>query len=139
MSRYNSVEEVTAKLNLRDLRVPSYFPQSISWPPTEILAQAKPYHAVIMIFNAAGTRDVALVISQAGSDAFTPPSLIPIAQTTRTVAYAIKGRAALLEVGVCRDKTPCSRISWTEGGSRIVLAMKAPPFELVNIAESMMR
>lgn len=139
MSRYGTLEEVEAKLNLRNLHVPSYFPQTIMWPPADILAQAKPYPAVVMIFNAAGKREVALVISQAASDSFAAPPLIPLEQITRTVTYDMKGKTARLEVGACKDNVPCSRISWTDAGDRITLAMKAPPFELVRIAESMVR
>ncbi len=138
MRRYGSVEEVRAKLNIRDLLLPSYFPQSIMWPPSEILAQAKPYPAVLMIFKAANEREVALVISQAASDAFSSKALIPFAQITRTVPYDLKGRKALLEVGTDKNDEPCSRLSWREHDYRVMLAMKSPPFELIRIAESML-
>ncbi len=138
MSRYGSVEEVRAKLNIRDLLVPTYFPQSIMWPPSEILAQAKPYHAVLMVFKAAKDRDVALVISQAASDAFSANALISFAQITRTVTYDLKGRKALLEVGTGKNEEPCSRLSWTEHDYRVMLVMKSPPFEVIRIAESML-
>ncbi len=138
MRRYSSVEEVRAKLNIRDLPTPSYFPQSIMWPPSEILAQAKPYPAVLMIFKAAKERDVALVITQAASDTFSANALIPFVQITRTVPYDLKGRKALLEVGLCKNDEPCSRLSWAEHSSRTTLVMKSPPFELIRIAESML-
>jgi hypothetical protein len=139
LRRFDSIEEVRAKLNIRDVYVPSYFPESIIWPPSEILAQAKPYPAVLIIFHAPKTRDAALVISQAASDGFAENSLIPFVQVTRTVPYDLKNRKALLEVGMCGNAETCSRLSWTENSYRIKLAMKAPPFELIRIAESMLR
>jgi len=139
LRKFDSIEEVRAKLNIRDVYVPSYFPEYIVWPPSEILAQAKPYPAVLIIFHAVKTRDAALVISQAASDAFSADSLIPFVQVTRTVSYDLKNRKALLEVGMCGNAEPCSRLSWTENNYRIRLAMKAPPFELIRIAESMFR
>jgi hypothetical protein len=139
LRKFDSVEEVRAKLNIKEVYVPSYFPESIVWPPSEILAQAKPYPAVLTIFHALKTRDAALVISQAASDAFSADSLIPFVQITRTVPYDLKNRKALLEVGTCGNAEPCSRLSWVENTYRMRLAMKAPPFELIRIAESMLR
>jgi len=138
MRKFDSVDEVQSKLNIKDLHVPSYFPQSIMWPPSEILAQAKPYPAVLMIFNDAKTRGVALVISQAASDTFSTNTLLPFVQITRKVPYDLKTRKALLEVGMCKNDEPCSRLSWTENNYRIVLTMKSLPFELIRIAESML-
>ena len=138
LRKFDSMDEVQSKLNIRDLLVPSYFPESIMWPPSEILAQAKPYPAVLMIFNDAKTRDVALVISEAASDAFSENSLLPFVQITRKVPFDLKNRKALLEVGTCKKDEPCSRLSWTENKYRIVLTMKSPPFELVRIAEGML-
>ena len=139
LRKFDSIEEVRAKLNMRDVYIPSYFPENIAWPPSEILAQAKPYPAVLIIFHALKTRDAALVISQAASDGFAENSLIPLVQVTRTVPYDLKNRKALLEVGMCGNAGTCSRLSWIENGYRIKLAMKAPPFELIRIAESMLR
>lgn len=137
MSRFDSIEEVQAKLRIPVLYVPSYFPQSITWPPAEILAQSKPYPAVLMTFRSAEKHDIALVISQAGSSTFSSTTLIPFHRITRSVTYDVKGRKALLDVGTCTDNEICSRLSWTENSTGIVLTMKAPPSELIRIAESM--
>ena len=139
LGRFGSIEEVRARLNIREVYVPSYFPEDVVWPPSEILAQARPYPAVLIVFQDRKTRDAALVISQAASDAFPDGSLIPIVRIERAVPYDVKNRKALLEVGVCANTEPCSRLSLTENGYRIKLAMKAPPFELIRIAESMLR
>lgn len=138
LSKFGSIEEVRAKLHITDVYTPSYFPESITWPPSEILAQARPYPAVLIIFHDRKTRDAALVISQAASDAFADDSLIPISRITRSVPFDLKNRKAFLEVGVCANTEPCSRLSWTENGYRVKLVMKAPPFELIRIAESML-
>ncbi len=138
MRRYGSVEEVRAKLNIKDLYVPSYFPQSITWPPSQILAQAKPYPAVLMVFNKAGRRDVALVISQVVAGAVPEEEFIKTYHITEKVPYQLKARDALLEVGTCKKDEPCSRISWTEGRYRITVTMISPPFEVIRIAESML-
>ncbi len=138
MRKYVSVEEVRMQLNIRDVRVPAYHPQDISWPPSEILAQAKPFPAVIMVYNRAGSGDVVLVISQAASEHPPLGSSLEIVQTKEKVPYRLKNRNALLEVGLCKKNEPCSRISWKEGNTGITVAMKSGPFELIKIAESML-
>jgi hypothetical protein len=137
LRKYDSIEEVRAKLNMRDLRVPTYFPQSITWPAGRILAQAKPYPAVLMVFNRAGRQEPWLVLSQAASGSFSEDLYITFAEIKEKVPYQLKGRKAVLEVGTGRNGETCSRISWTEGDLKISLIMKSPPFELIRIAESM--
>lgn len=139
LRRYGSVEEVKAKLNIRDLSVPSYFPQSITWPPSEILAQTRPFPAVFMKFTRAGKGDAVLTICQAASENFSPDTVIRIVQIKEKVPYRLNGRDALLEVGVCERGEPCSRISWSDERYKFVMLMKSPPFELIKIAESMRR
>jgi hypothetical protein len=137
MRRYASVDEVRTKLNFKGIYVPSYFPQNITWPPSEILAQNRPYPAILMVFHYAGKREAALVISQTSAESFPGDAFITFDKITETVPFPFKSRQALLEVGTCKEE-PCSRISWHEGGYHIVLAMKSPPFELIKIAESML-
>jgi hypothetical protein len=138
MRRYASVDEARAKLNLKGVSVPSYFPQNITWPPSEILAQNKPYPAILMVFHYAGKQEAALVISQSSAESFPGDAFITFDKITEAVPFHFKSRQALLEVGTCNKGGPCSRISWSEGGYHIVLAMKSPPFELIRIAESML-
>ncbi len=136
---YSSVEAVKSKLNIRDLYVPSYFPQGITWPPSEIWAQTKPYVATLMVFNRTGTGDPALVISQAASGRLPLDVRIRMLQVKESLPYSLKGRASFLEVGVCKNNEICSRISWNEGNYAMTVAMKSPPSELIKIAESMVQ
>ena len=136
MRRYAGVDEVRTKLNLKNIFVPSYFPSNITWPPSEVLAQTKPYPAVLMAFYRADSQEVLLVISQATETSFPSDSFISFDKITEAVPFHFKSRQALLEVGSCRSAGPCSRISWFESGYYIMLAMKSPPFELIRIAES---
>ncbi|MCL4475171.1 MAG: hypothetical protein M1508_02950 [Nitrospirae bacterium] len=139
MRKYSSIEELKSKLNIRDIYVPSYFPQSFQWPPSRILAQAKPFAAIVMEFRHMGTGDSALIISQAASPRFVPDKKIKIVQIKERVAYSLKGREALLEVGACKNDEPCSQISWNEGKYRIMVIIKSTPFDLIKIADSMLR
>jgi hypothetical protein len=137
--KYGSIEEVKSKLRLRDIYIPSYFPQKFKWPPSRILAQSRPFVAVVMEFRHMETGETALIITQTADGTFTPDNKIVIAQIKERVNYSLNGRPSILEVGVCRDEgeVPCSRISWDEGNTGIRVEMKSPPFELIRIAESM--
>ncbi len=137
--RYNTIEEVRSALNRKDLYVPSYFPQQISWPPSAILAQGKPFFAMVMEFTRADKRNIALVISQSEGKALNVENPIEIRVVTEKVQYAIKGRDSVLTVGLCVNDEPCSGITWTEGKYTMTVLMKSTPFELTKIVESMLR
>ncbi len=137
---YAGIEEVRSKLNLRDILVPSYFPETITWPPAKILAQAKPYPGVLMVFNKTGKQDdFVLVISESTSGDFPGGRSLPSLTVKQKVPYELVGRKALLEAGACDGREPCSRIIWTEDRLHIMILMKDSPVELIRIAESMLR
>lgn len=135
--RYGSIEEVRSALNMKNIYVPSYFPQQISWPPSVILAQSKPSAAIVMEFTRGDKRNTALVISQSEGKALDVEHPIEIRVVTETVTYTIQGRDAVLTVGSCANDEPCSGISWIEDKYAISVLMKSTPFELTKIVESM--
>src|SRR4030066_656979 len=137
MGRYRNIEEVKSTLNIRDVYVPSYFPQGLIWPPSGILAQNKPFTAVIMEFNNTGTKDIALIISQSASATFRPDEKIRIRRIKDRIGYPLKGRDMILEAGVCAGEEPGSRITWNEGRYTIIVTAKSEPPALMKIAESM--
>jgi len=137
--RYASVEEVHAALGMKNIYVPSYFPQQITWPPATILAQGKPFFAIVMEFTRADKRNIALVISQSEGGALDVENPIKITDVTEKVQYTIKGRDAALTVGTCGNDEPCSGITWREEKYTVSVLMKSAPFELTKIAESMIR
>ena len=135
--RYGTVDEVRAALLTKDLSVPSYFPQQITWPPSLILAQGKPYFASVMEFTRADTGEIALVISQSEGETLRVEDPIEITVIKEKVRYTMRGREAMLTVGTCRNDEPCSGITWQEGRYTMTVLMKSTPFELTKIVESM--
>lgn len=136
MKSYNSIEEAKSRLNIKEIYTPLYFPKSLVWPPSNVLAQKKPYTAILMEFkNEKG--DVALIISQAASNKFTPDKKIKMAQVSQKVNFNLKGRDANLVVGICKNEDPCSSISWNEAHYSLIVIAKLPPVELVKLCESM--
>jgi hypothetical protein len=134
---YSNIDEVRTGLRIRNIYIPSYYPQGLHWPPARITAQSKPYVMILMEFTREQDSSVALAISQTALSHQPPRVMIELVQTTERVNFPFKGRDALLEVGQCRNKEQCCRISWDEAPYRIEVNMVAPPMEIVKIAESM--
>lgn len=139
LARYDTLEAARAGSGLREVFVPAYIPQNLKWPPAAILAQGKPFPALVMEFERIDARETVLVISQSASDALRLDGKIRLAQVKEKARYALKGRHAILEVGSSEGGEPCSRLAWTEGNLRIVVLSKSSPFETINIAESMIQ
>jgi hypothetical protein len=139
--QYDSIEEAKRSLGLDTVLVPGYFPEGITWPPSFILAQKKPYKAVVMEFKEAKAMDAALIVIQSswqGSDA--QLQRIRMSEVKEETQYRLKGKKVLLQVGTCENRMPCSRMTWREdNGFHYTVLLTSSPFELIRIAESMIR
>src|SRR3990172_6505504 len=65
---YDSIEEAKRSLGLDNVLVPAYFPEGITWPPSLILAQKKPYMALVMEFKKVEASETILIVIQSSSD-----------------------------------------------------------------------
>jgi hypothetical protein len=139
LRRYGSIDEVKTSLNIREIYVPSYFPQNISWPPSEVLAQGKPFPAIVMEFNKRDSTEIVLILTQSQGGPFPAGHTIEMTSVKETVPFMMRGRSAELIVGECVKNETCSRITWKEGAYTVTALMKAAPFELIKIADSMIR
>jgi hypothetical protein len=138
--RYDSIEEAKRSLGLDSILVPAYFPEGISWPPSLIVAQKKPYEAVVMEFAAAAPKETAMIIIQSSlPDSKAHLQRIHLSELKEETQYVLKGRNALLQVGICENKMPCSRITWQDKGLYCTVVLMSSPFELIKMAESMLR
>lgn len=139
VQRYSSIEDVREKLKLKEILVPSYFPQQYVWPPYEIVARTKPFTSVVMKFRRIDGKPDALVICQSASKAPIPDCFPVMSQIRESTRFNMKGRQAVLEVGDCRHGEACSRIRWVEGLYSIAVGIYSSPFDLINISESMIQ
>lgn len=138
MRPYSNIDLVRTKLQIREVYVPSYLPRQFRWPPSEILAQGTPFIAIIMEFRDERTGEPILMTSQTEKGRLPAwDKKIVIQKFEERVHYSLKGRDAVLTVGLCGDGEPCSGISWEEGPYRIDVLMKSGPFDLLRIADSM--
>lgn len=139
LREYRDLEEAQAAAGIETAFIPSYFPQNLSWPPSMIWAQGTPYPALLLEFGRPVGKETVLLISQAASESFFPGERIRFLEVQQNVPYSLKGREARLQVGVCPGSETCAGIDWQEGGYHIVVRAKTSPFELIKIAESMLR
>jgi hypothetical protein len=138
--QYETIEEAQRSLGLGAVMVPTYFPDGTSWPPSFIVAQNRPYQAVVMEFSEAASRKMRLTIIQSSSgDSIPHLQRVRISELQEETAYRVKGRQALLSVGICDNGRPCSSIVWQEGGVHCAVIGMLTPFELTRISESMLR
>ncbi len=137
LREYPNVPAVRAALQVQDLLVPSYFPEQVRWPPRRILAQSKPYPAMAVTYDGTHQEETVLHTTQAASAEFAPETGIAPTTLRETVPYDLNGREAILEVGVCSNGAPCSRLTWQQDRYWIKVEMVSSPFELIKIAQSM--
>jgi hypothetical protein len=138
--QYSTIEEARRALKLKDIVVPAYFPEGIRWPPAFILAQKKPYQAVVMEFKEVQTKETALIVIQSslrGSDA--QLQRIRLSTVKEETQYRLKGRSVLLQVGTCDNGIQCSKMTWQDSDLFYTAILMSSPFELIRIAESMIR
>lgn len=136
---YESLADVHESLGIEDIFTPSYFPQNIQWPPSEIIAQKKPFVAVITAYAEKDTGKRLLVIQQSRTNTFVPDEGIGMSDIKEVADHDVNGKLAKIEAGSCTDGSACSSITWKEGGYHIRIVMKSHPLELLKIAESLKR
>jgi len=138
--QYRSVEEAKRSLKLHEVTVPAFFPEGITWPPFFVLAQKKPYEAIVMEFREEKTKATTLIVIQAslhGRDE--QLQRIRVSQVKEETKYRLKGREVLLQVGTCDNGMLCSKMTWQDNGLSHTVILMSSPFELIRIVESMIR
>ncbi len=141
--RYATVEDAMRAAGYHGILVPKYFPEGLSWPPAFIFAQKRPFRAVVLEFTEPKTMRTALIVVQSslkgGAAEAEKLQRIRFARIREQTGYRLKGRDAVLQVGICGDGRPCSRIIWKEGGFYSSVLYMSYPVELIRIADSMVR
>jgi hypothetical protein len=138
--RYNSIDEAKRSTGIATVLKPAYFPEGISWPPSFIVAQKKPYQALVMEFRGTASGKTSLIIIQSSSpDAEEQFQRIRISEIKEETEYRLKGRPAVLRIGTCDNGSACSTLAWLEGDIHHSVLFVSSPFELIKVSESMIR
>ncbi len=137
--KFKTIEDVKGELKLGRLFLPSYFPQYLIWPPSEIYGRKKPAKMVLMHFVNYNKKDVVLSVMQAeSSDPHPLRSRIEPVKTRKRESKLIKGRRGDLSLALCSGGEPCNTVTWEEDGYTLTIIAKDSVEELLKIAESMM-
>lgn len=136
---FETVEEAALFLGYDDRAlVPRYFPEGIAWPPSLILAQKRPYRAVVAEYHMEGTMKTGLILilsSLPGGDLWL--QRIPMTELKEKRGYSLKGKVVVLEVGSCGKEEVCSRVTWQDECINMTVLLMSSPFEVLKVAESM--
>lgn len=137
MRRYNTIEEVKKRLGVKALFIPTFFPEELRWPPSEILAQGKPFLAIIMEFKNSKDGSTDLVICQSTSKRFSYEGNIKIKKIRDSINYTFNGRNISILTGSCENSETCTKASWDDGKYRVIVSARFEPPLLLRIIESM--
>jgi len=136
--QFASLDEAKRTIGLDNVLIPAYFPEGISWPPSFIFAQKRPYKVLVMEFKdtLSGTPKL-IIIQSSTAGSITQYQRIRLAVVKQETEYGLKGNNALLQIGTCENTLPCSQITWQDGAERCTVLLMSSPFEVIKIAESM--
>lgn len=138
LRKYKTIEDAKAEIKLSKLYLPSYFPQYLKWPPSEIYGRRKPAKMVLMHFVNYDKKDVVLSVMQAeSSDPHPLKSRIEPVKTRKKEPVLIKGRRGELSLSLCAGGEPCNLVDWESEGYTFTIIAKDSVEELLKIAESM--
>lgn len=136
--RLPDIDTARRSVGFSRIAIPAYFPEGITWPPSSIIGQRKPYPAVALEFQSASGGGITLIIvQQAGSPDPRALQRVSISGIQEETAYSIKKQQTVLQVGICTSGVPCSQMRWTRGGVHHSALFVGPPIELIRLAESM--
>ncbi len=138
LRKYGNIESVKSRLNIRDIYIPSYFPQNFRWPPTEIFAQKKPFAMIIMHFRCSDSKEIGLAIRQvdARSNYSPPDSNLKIKKLIKESRVLIKDRDAVLHTALCENNLSCNELLWKEGDFLLTIVTTASQRDLIRMAIS---
>lgn len=141
MRNYSSIEAAQKEAGLERVFLPAYFPQRLSWPPAEILAQGAPFPLLLVHFSERDSGRLVLAIRQVEykhtAEAQQPRLAVESIRSRESII--LKGRKAELLSGKCRETGQCVGISWQEADFELRLVGQLPPEEMLRMAESMVR
>lgn len=134
---YSTIQQAEAHLGF-EISVPAYFPNYLSWPPSEIRGQLKPFPMVQMRFLAYDQHTEVMSIYQIVADSSELPMPLPLIKTIQQEAPVdINGNIAQLVIGERADGQPVNLVYWTADNFHFIVVMTHPVRELLTIARSM--
>lgn len=138
LRHYKSIEEAQESVGIREVLLPTYFPQRLKWPPSEIFGAKIPSPSILMHFKDRESGLIVLSIRIEGEEEEKLRSRIEPETISRENTIRLKDREAVLSIGRCPDGSPCNMLRWPEGPYTVTVVSKDPVTELLKISESML-
>lgn len=139
VKRYGSIEEVEGKLGAR-LSLPSYFPDTLQWPPAAVRIAGGARPAVALTFHGREGSGQRLILYQTlGSPAPIPRRLHPPGELLHARGVRLDGLEGRLSRILGEDGEIWHEVTWESRGRGMALRFKGPVDELLRIARSMAR
>jgi len=135
---YSTVEESEYALGLR-IFLPSYFPEYLIWPPSEIKVVRKPYLTISLVFLSRSHSSPSLVIHQIISDNKNKEVDLDFMEPKRPfqrTQVLVGGAKGTLIVGVGEDGKRWAQLSWRTVDRKIVVIANCSVEDLLKIARS---
>lgn len=137
-SRVADIDEARRSVGFTQITVPTYFPEGITWPPSSIIGQRKPFPAVALEFRGTQGGSIALIIvQQLRSNDPRALQRVSLTNIQEETPYLIKKQQAILQVGTCGSASQCSQMRWSSDNVHHSVLFLGPPIELIRLAESM--
>jgi hypothetical protein len=137
LKHYASIDDVKSALHIRQIYSPSSVPPPLTLPPSEIIAQARPFLAIVMKFKRPEKNDIGLVLVQSRGGQFTVENAIDLTTIKAQGPFMMRGIQAVLTTGECGNHEPCGMVAWEEGKYSFTAVMRATPYELTKVVGSM--
>ncbi|MBI4011441.1 MAG: hypothetical protein HY359_03960 [Candidatus Rokubacteria bacterium] len=135
VERFDSVEAVERRLRER-LWLPSYFPDTLRWPPAGIRLHTGPPPSVVLTFGDRGGEPRLVVFQSLGGLGAPPPEPLPGGRVLQTVTVPLHDAPAALSRVLDRDGRVWHELGWSTGDRRVVLRSRGPVAELLRMGES---
>lgn len=136
LRRFGSLQSARGGLGSSTL-LPSYFPEHLAWPATEVLGGRRPHVTLVLHFADRGTGELDLALSQGEPGAILLPTRLEPARVLATEELELRGTVALVETAVCADGRPCNRVRGSVDGRPFELVSRGPLDELVRVARTL--
>ncbi|HOC17638.1 MAG TPA: hypothetical protein PKK95_05175 [Vicinamibacterales bacterium] len=134
---YRTLSAAESALGAR-LRLPSYYPDTLSWPPSRIeVAPGPPPVTAVHVTRRDGAREALVVCQSIGAPADPPRWLLPPLEALQDVEVEV----GLHQAGLVRRLTPGGLVvhdlSWTQGERRFTLRYEGAVEDLLRMARSL--
>lgn len=134
---YSNIEEAEYAIGLR-IFLPSYFPEYLIWPPSEIKVVRKPSILISLVFLSRSPRSPSLVIHQIVSNKSKKMELdfMKPKRPFQETQVSIGGAGGTLIVGMGEDGKRWVHLGWKAGDRTMVLIANCSVEDVLKIARS---